>query len=535
MVEHLMAAVLLCDYQLRMSNYGEAFMLSAITARMAQALQINLEHSTDVLCQGPASGPSASTKESRRRLMWCCYCTDSLVGSGVDQLTLIKESDIKIQLPCNERIFLLQSACITELLEQNKFLKFLDQESLPAYPLENIGMRAYHIRYIAIRRKVLKYIKHLDTAKLPWLLDSEFAQLGAESRAWYASLPDSLQFTPAAIYIRKETQQIGALVSLHYVYHQTMCDIYRIGAPALYKLRSAFSFPVEQTAFLTTLQSELFFHARSLASVTAEGYTLTLAKALRHGPNALADTRAPTIVYDCCRVMLFYLTQILDPSAEQSKALMSETIPLVQSNIKALKAMQSMYPVAELLSNAAEKMLEKVGGGAGSIIPDEPYPNNDPDGAEQSAPGTPVQSAPDYVMNPLSIYRMARKKIPEKHAPEKQPVISSPAGASTGWSTLQRRSALQQASCDNSIIDPTNNTAPNPAQTVNSHGVATQNQAAFDDLLSLFASDPSGWTWQPSDTAIGSHSESNGLPPWEPTYVDQQLDAWIGDTQQYGF
>ena len=160
-VENLMAAVLLHDYELRMGHFGNAFMLSGLTARMAQALQINLEHSTDVLCQESDSSPSASTKESRRRLMWCCYITDSLVGSGVDQLTLIKEADIKIQLPCNERNFLLQTTCITEVLEQGQFLRFLPPEILPSYPLDNMGIRAHYVRYIAIRRKVLKYVSYI--------------------------------------------------------------------------------------------------------------------------------------------------------------------------------------------------------------------------------------------------------------------------------------------------------------------------------------------------------------------------------------
>ena len=155
-VENLMAAVLLHDYELRMGNFGNAFMLSGITARMAQALQINLEHSTDVLCRTSGSSPGASTKESRRRLMWCCYITDSLIGNGVDQLTLIKETDIKIQLPCNERNFLLQSACVTEVLEPGRFLGFLGPDALPSYPSDNMGIRAHYLRYIAIRRKVLK-------------------------------------------------------------------------------------------------------------------------------------------------------------------------------------------------------------------------------------------------------------------------------------------------------------------------------------------------------------------------------------------
>jgi hypothetical protein len=156
-VENLMTALLLHDYQLRLSNFGDAFMLSGLNARMLQALQINLEHSTDILCENVSPGrPSASTRESRRRLMWCAYIQDSLIGNGVDQLTMIKEEDVKIQLPCNERNFLIQAACITEVLEKGQFLKFVDIGRLPAYPSDNIGIRAYYIRFIAIRRKVLK-------------------------------------------------------------------------------------------------------------------------------------------------------------------------------------------------------------------------------------------------------------------------------------------------------------------------------------------------------------------------------------------
>ena len=126
------------------------------------------------------------------------------------------------------------------------------------------------------------------------------------------------------MYIRKETSQLGALFSLHYMYHQTMCALYRIGSPALYKLRSAFSFPPERTDFLKYLQSELFAHARNVAMITAE--------AVRHGPHALADPWIPTIAYDSCRQLLYYLTQLIDPFADRSKMLLSETIPLLQSN-----------------------------------------------------------------------------------------------------------------------------------------------------------------------------------------------------------
>jgi hypothetical protein len=69
---------------------------------------------------------------------------------------LIDEADIKIQLPCNERNFVLEEPCITETLEPGQMLKFLPAEVLPTYPQDCMGMTAFYLRHIATRRKVLK-------------------------------------------------------------------------------------------------------------------------------------------------------------------------------------------------------------------------------------------------------------------------------------------------------------------------------------------------------------------------------------------
>lgn len=516
-VENLMAAVLLHDYDLRMGNWSSAFMLSGLIARMTQALQINLEHSMDILCEDPSLSASASTKESRRRLMWCCYITDSLVGSGVDQLTLTREVDIKIQLPCNERNFLLQTPCITEALEKGQVLPFVDVQRILHNPSENMGIRAAYIRHIAVRRRVLKYIKHLSTAMMPWLPDSEFALLDADCKSWLSALPESLQFTPNALYIRKETSQVGALCALHLMYHQTMCDLYRIGTPALYKLRGAFHFPAEQSGFLSHVQDQLFEHATALARIISEAHS--------RGAHGLADSWIPTIAYDSCRIMLYYATQLVDPNAYNKHSIMCETIKLVRGNIEALKYMRRLYTVADLLSAAAESMLEQVETLSASaalnqnVIPDDPYAEQDHN--EHTVPGTPVQSTPEYVLNPLSIYRMARKGIVEKHAPERQ--------GKTATSITSRQSPYQYIS---------NSRTSTTASGGNINLLSTETDVAdgnhpislrtgYEDLLTFFTSDPSGWAWQPSDTAVDSHFESIGLPPWEPTDVGQQLDAWM--------
>lgn len=165
--------------------------------------------------------------------------------------------------------------------------------------------------------------------------------LDADCRAWYESLPASLQFTPNAIYIRKDSSQLGALCVLHCAHYQTICDLYRLGAPALYKLRAAFDFPPEQQGFLRHLQQILFDAARTLATIIGE--------TAHHGSRMLADSWLPTITYDSCRIMVYHLTQILDPYAEDTRRIMRETLPLLQSNINALKLMGSLSVIADSL------------------------------------------------------------------------------------------------------------------------------------------------------------------------------------------
>lgn len=155
-VQNLMTAVLLHDHELRVGNYASAFMLTGTITRMAQALQLNLEFSTDLFHDEPNNGPTVCSKEARRRLMWSCYISDTLIGSGVDQLTLFQESDLKIQLPCNERNFVLQVPCVTEMLTAGQFLPFVPAEQIPPRAIDNIGIVALYIRLITLRKQVLR-------------------------------------------------------------------------------------------------------------------------------------------------------------------------------------------------------------------------------------------------------------------------------------------------------------------------------------------------------------------------------------------
>lgn len=47
-------------------------------------------------------------------------------------------------------------------------------------------------------------------------------------------------------------------------------------------------------------------------------------------------------------------------------------------------------------------------------------------------PDSPVQETPEYVLNPLAIYRLARRTVPEKHAESTLSPVSAPNTTSPG-------------------------------------------------------------------------------------------------------
>lgn len=148
-----------------------------------------------------------------------------------------------------------------------------------------------------------------------------------------------MYFSPSAIYTRKESMELGALALVWCTYHQTLCDLYRVAMPILFKIRTPIEFPPEQEGFLRHCQQTCFESAKNVAIV--------ISGAMRHSINMLADTWMCTIAYDSTRVMLYYLTQILDAREEQTRLLLKETVPFLRSNVKALKLMIPMFATAE--------------------------------------------------------------------------------------------------------------------------------------------------------------------------------------------
>lgn len=335
-------------------------MLSGLAVRMAQALKLNHEYSSDILCaEGDGLALSVVSRESRRRLMWACYVLDVWTGHGVDHLTLLRESDIKIQLPCNERNFGLRIASVTETLGVGHVLQFLSPAVVPPKPAANMGIMAYYIRIVTLWKRVLRYvhcaflnwpsqtyasaryIKSAESGPAPWKPESDFAALDADMGKWRRELPDFVEYSLDTIYARLDSNQLGGLVLIHSTYHHNYLELYKISMPDLYRLGRAPTFPAEHAELLQALQADSYFHALQIARVLSE--------VAEHGARLLSDSLLPFFVLDSSRVMLYYAAWLLNPKRVDAQERVREAISAVESNNTLLRMMIPLYPIAESL------------------------------------------------------------------------------------------------------------------------------------------------------------------------------------------
>jgi hypothetical protein len=221
----------------------------------------------------------------------------------------------------------------------------------------------------------------------------------------------------------------------------------------------------------------------------------------------LADAWLGVIAHDTNRVMLYYLTQVLAMSADDNRRIVDDTVPLVRSNLEVLKSMAPLFSMATSLCEAstnmvrqsplAERILDNLDGGTTSGL-------NLVDGP--TAPGTPVQATPDYVLNPLAIYRLARRAVPEKekHAPELIPATPMSVEPNTpavnfayGYEPQRSASLL---SSDRPSYSKLYRTTP----------IAGSETSDLD----MFFSSEFDHVWQPADTILEG-SQWGGIAPWE--------------------
>ncbi|KAF5000711.1 hypothetical protein FGRMN_1552 [Fusarium graminum] len=510
-VQRLMTCILLYDFHFRLGEYNQALMLSGLAVRMAHALQLNVEFSPDILCaEANESSPPAVEKESRRRLMWACYILDAWTGSGVDQLTLLREADIKIQLPCNERNFRLRIPCVTETLGVGHVLQFLPPAIVPRRPAANMGIMAYYIRIVTLWKRVVRYVKHLNTSPPPWLPESDFAALDADLRSWGRHLPEFISYSTDTIYARLESDQLGSLVLLHCTYHHNLLDLYRISMPDLFKLIKPFYFPPNQEEFLQSLQADCFYHAQQIATILAE--------AVQHGARYLADSLLPCFAYDSSRVMLYYIARLLDLSRPDAETIVVDAINAVESNSKILRTMASLFPLADSLATTTERWLAKI---RKTFAQDEHMSDRPLHGDEERSPilsGSPIISSPDEALGALGLARLAQGEAsdtnPVDHDAWKKTGGSSSSASKVGSGSVSGARSNSQPE-ETPARSKLQHEQPVSQRTPPGTTTSYMDHKAVDlsDLQNYLSWDMYG-IMEMSDNGLKAGIEGNGMPSW---------------------
>lgn len=512
-VQGLMTALLLHDYQLRVGNHAKAFILSGLVPRMAQALQLNIEYDFDVLCERDDKSLDPIKKESRRRIMWACYLQDAYIECGVDQLKLLSASDIQIQLPTHEDGFLSGTPYITEVQQQEKTLKFLssnDIEKLPNSPLYNMGPRAFFIRLIEIRSRILRFIKHLHQAKSPWLPDSEFMALANELDLFVARMPPNVCESYDNLYIYKEHGQLAAFIGLHVALHQTFCDLYRIGMPSLSFPSNVIQVILDSapSTFLKKCYDMCFHHAICASRL--------MARMLKYKDKALVDWTLGMNAHECTRIILVCCSKEFSFNGENLTDL-SQYIELIESNTKVLQYLRILFAPGDVYYKSLLRLLEKHGlvistSAADTAVDDSMNAENSRNQPEVCtiATNSNLHYSPDHVLNPLGIYPQARLSVKERHAPETKLYVPQ-SGVITDDENTEIGPPIDaqlSASANPYPITPvTESSAAEPISTL--LGLSSPYDSdASRELFQLFGN------WFPPETMTRNDSDSNGLPPW---------------------
>jgi hypothetical protein len=136
-ITHLQILVLLSRFRFHAGDFGDAWDILALAARVAFTIRLNYEH----------DGLDRIVQESQRRLVWAIYHQDRFFSGGIADLQVCPVEKMHIRLPCDDRSF--EMGLISKA-------GFLDDNDID--PSANMGTHAFKLRLLAIRDRILRLV-----------------------------------------------------------------------------------------------------------------------------------------------------------------------------------------------------------------------------------------------------------------------------------------------------------------------------------------------------------------------------------------
>ena len=158
--------------------------------------------------------------EALRRLAWSTFYHDTILDYGRHGIHGLTEDSFHIQLPCDERTFLLDEQVITQPLHPK------DTTTVTSPPAASpstsgtppMGMSAHLIRTAAIRRRILHFAHNVKySGKAASVLWTQTVQLEDDLNAVILSLPTSYTYTTDQVFLHRH--RLPTFILLHCMRH----------------------------------------------------------------------------------------------------------------------------------------------------------------------------------------------------------------------------------------------------------------------------------------------------------------------------
>lgn len=316
---------LLVVYRLATGDSRRVVSLFALCTRMAYLLRLNYEDS---------SLPSLA-QESRRRLMWAIFITDTFMSGGIEDLTLCRAASIHLWLPSDEHAF---------ELDQTSSKHVLHAEGTTETGAPSIFGSL--LKVIDIRDRILRYTKSIARADLPAAqLQRDIQHFESELHRQQQHWPDSAVFNTKNISLRACSPSLPKFILMHVLWHQCHCDLHRFLTPGFRESSSSQVLRRMPQAFVQHCMSQCTTHAFAVADIFGHILDLEL-------ENPLTAPNLALCAYQC--------STIISRSVYMEEAAPSvETKPSVSKCLRMVEMLYPYNPVLSPIRRDIQKLLEE--------------------------------------------------------------------------------------------------------------------------------------------------------------------------------
>ncbi|CAL5866680.1 uncharacterized protein PFLUO_LOCUS890 [Penicillium psychrofluorescens] len=243
-------------------------------------------------------------------------------------------------------------------------------------------LEAYIVHVVYFRKQVLRLIRRSDPGVL-----SDFAQLIAQLEKCGESFPRHLHLNEINAYVNEENNQLSSFYSLHLLYNQCFCDLYRVTLPG-------YRFPL--SAILTEQRPDSVRALQSQCAYYAQRITAILQNALSRGTKGFGDPICAICAYESSKIQIVYARTC----AKEDKTAVTQNLGI---NLTALEIITGWDKKRVVLVSSLAKLLQDFGF---SDLANEWVTRNRmrPQSSDDAPPET-------HHLHPLALYRMTWKEI----------------------------------------------------------------------------------------------------------------------------